>query len=278
MAIDCIISYDLGALETVTINDATTPVPSSVNGVRILFSTVNSRADIATDVDTLEAWYEYEVVSGSTTINGTTYSTGDLILLANDTTPTGTFQIDETGRYGQYISDVLPTSPDGWSFTPTQTGRQPLDSSYFADEIFTIDYEQYTTIYNAGDTLVSGVYLVVGTEGATVVVGGSRTYYVGEVFESNGSETFTGTPTCVKYDSEGQFSFATKYESNQVWGNYLGAKAQAVNPDEQLDGNLLSVASLLGGVEQAELTDQGIGLVNLQNGLDQINDYYSEQL
>lgn len=278
---DTIITYNVNDLQTISIYDGTTFVsPASINdiqGVRLLFQTVNSTSDIQTATECV-AWTQYLVTSGSAVANGVTYATGETMLFAEDTTPSGTYVMETTGIYSSYISDVLPNSGLGWTFTPSQVNRPAVDNIYFQDEIFTLTYEYYDTVYNAGTTLVDGTYLVVGTEGDTVVVEGSKTIMVGEIYTSLGSEDFTGTPTMVLFSESAQFSFATLYESFRVYQAYLAAKAVAIAPTPILDNNLLVVASLYASPSISADTTSGISLRQLQNNIDRILLYYAEQL
>jgi len=63
-----------------------------------------------------------------------------------------------------------------------------------------------------------------------------------------------------------------------VYQSYLAAKATAVNPDQKLDSNLLSVAALYASVDIATEQSEGISLDQIQDNLNQINEYYSAQL
>lgn len=280
ITIGALISYDVQDLQTVSVSDASVFTGASsianINGLRMLFSTVNSVAGAQSTVTDLVAWYEYQVVESSITINGITYVVGDLILLANDYTVTSTtVKINATGRYSQYISNVLPSAGLPYVFTPTQTGRQPFNTLYFADEVFVLDYEQYTTVYSAGNSLPAGQYLCVGTQGNKVVVNGTKTVYVGEIVTIPvGGVTFTGASNLVLYSNIGQFYFLTKYESFYIYEAYLQAKAVAINPDQALDSNLLSVAALYYTTNIGPQQTYGIGLTQLQLNLDQIIQYY----
>jgi|LakMenEpi03Aug12_release.lakeMendotaPanAssembly.Ray.scaffolds.fasta_scaffold310249_2 hypothetical protein len=276
MAIDILIDYTVNDLQEVTITDATDSV-GSVNGVRMLFSTVNSVA-AETPATVCLAWYEYEVLTGTAVVNGVSYTAGRKILLANNTTPTGTFTMQTTGRYGQYISDNLPSSGLPYVFTPEQTGRPAFDTIYFTDEVFVLDYDQYTTVYVAGQALVAGTYLVVGTGAGSVLVNGTKRIYIGETYTSLGSETFTGASRMVLYSDSAQFYFATTMQSFDVYQLYLTAKANAINPSQKLDSNLLYVAALYGSVDIAAEQSSGISLDQIQINLNQINEYYSAQL
>lgn len=280
ITIGALISYEVQDLQTVSVYDASVFTGASsisdINGLRMLFSTVNSVAGAQSTVTLLKAWFEYQVVESSITINGITYVVGDLILLANDYTVTSTtVKINATGRYGQYISNVLPSTGNPYVFTPSQTGRQPFNTLYFSDEVFVLDYEQYTTVYSAGNSLPAGQYLCVGTAGTSVVVNGTKTVYVGEIVTIPvGGVTFAGTPKLVLYSDGAQFSFLTKYESFYIYQAYLQAKAVAINPDEALNYNLLSVAALYYTTTIGTQQTSAIGLNQLQLNLNQIIEYY----
>jgi hypothetical protein len=277
-----IITYNIHDLQTVSLYDGTEDV-SDINGVRFLFETVNS-SNNPQAATTCTAWTEYEVLSGTAVANGVSYTTGSKMLFANDTTPTGTYTMQTTGRYGQYVSDILPKEPNGWSFTPSQTGNTAFNTLYFNDEIFTITAYYYDTKVEDGGTLTSGKsYLVVNPVGASgdVVVAGTKVIYAGEVYTATGAETIeTSDPTIymVEYLEEGQFSFATLYQSFGVWQAYLEAKALEVNPSQILDSNLLMVATLFASPQIAAQTTQGIDLQGLQNNIDRILNFYAHQI
>lgn len=276
-----IITYEINSLQEINIFDGTTFTPpasiNDINGVRLVFETVNSVSEpqAATQCD---AWYGYEVLTGTAIANGVSYVAGENMMFSVDTTPTGTFTMQTNGKYSQYVSDNLPNTGLGWTFTPSQCGRTAVDNIYFQDEIFTLTYEYYDTVYNAGTPLVAGTYLVVGTEGDTVVVEGTKTIMVGEIYTSLGSEDFTGTPTMVLFSESAQFSFPTLYESFRVYQAYLAAKAVAIAPTPILDNNLLVVASLYASPSISADTTSGISLRQLQNNIDRILLYYAEQL
>ena len=276
-----IITYQINDLQTISVFDGTQFTPpasiNDINGVRLVFETVNSESDVQAATECL-AFYGYEVLTGTAIVNGVSYAAGENMMFSVDVTPTGTFTMQTNGQYSQYISDNLPNSGTGWSFTPSQCGRTAVDNIYFADELFTVTYEYYDTVYNAGTTLVDGTYLVVGTEGDTVVVEGSKTIMVGEIYTSLGSEDFTGTPTMVLFSESAQFTFATLYESFRVYQAYLAAKAVAIAPTPILDSNLLVVASLYASPSISADTTSGISLRQLQNNIDRILLYYAEQL
>jgi hypothetical protein len=284
IAIGVLISYDVQDLQTVSVYDASVFTGASsitdINGLRMLFSTVNSVAAAQSNVTEMLAWYEYQVISGTIAINGVTYVAGDLILLANDYTITSTsVQIDATGRYSQYISNVLPLSGLPYVFDPSQTGRSPFNNLYFSDEVFVLNYEQYTTIYSQGDSLIAGQYLCVGVQGESVLINGTKTVYPGEVVTIPvGGVTFTGTPDLVLYSNTAQFYFITKYQSYYIYQAYLQAKAVAINPDEALNYNLLSVAALYYTTTIGTQQTSAIGLNQLQLNLNQIIEYYGPNI
>jgi hypothetical protein len=280
-----IITYDINNLTSVSIFDGTTfEEPESVldiRGVRILFSTVNSVNEIRHETVCLP-WYEYVITSGTAVANGVSYPTNSVMIFANETTPTGTFTMENTGWYSQYVSDILPLDGSGWSFTPTQTGREAQpNTGCFYDEIFTINYEFYDEVFNAGDTLDAGTYLVVAADTTSmVVIGGTKGLYVGETYVSLGSETFTATNDgyLVKFNDSTSFSFATLYQSYLVYQDYLRIKSTAVAPNWDLDSDLLAVGALLASPMVACDTDSGIDLTGLQLNIDRILSYYTAQL
>ncbi len=281
---DVIVSYDVNDLQEVSILDASvmsgTSSIADINGVRMVFSTVNSVAGAAAATECL-AYYEYEVLTGTAIANGVSYVVGDFMLFSNDTTPTGTYTMQTTGRYAQNVSATLPKEGNAYAFTPTETGREAVDTLYFQDEVFSLTYEQYETIYNVGATLAAGTYLAVGPSDGFALIATTKTIYGGEIYESAGAELFgseSGGILMVKFAQSEQFSFATQYESFNVYQSYLSAKASSVNPNTPLDSNLLAVAALYASPTIAAQTTEGIDLTGLQVNLDRINDYYLPQL
>ena len=278
--LDLIISYDVVNLTELSVLDTTLCTSpdtiSQVNGVRLLFQTVNSVANTA-EATVCEAWFEYEVLSGTAIANGQSYPTGSTMLFANDTTPTGTFTMQTTGRYGQYVSNQLPAQGLPYTFTPSQTGREAFDSIYFKDEVFSLEYYQYEDVYISGSTLVAGEYLVVGSLGSPVQIGSSL-FYVGETFTAVGGEVMSGSANAVLFSNNAQFSFATQNQSFNVYQSYLRAMSEGVMPNEPLQANLLQVAGLYASPTIAAQTTSGISLNQLQLNLDRINLYYALQL
>lgn len=278
--INILVDYVVSDLQTISITDATDfTSPNSItdiNGVRMLFSTVNSVNQTALATTCL-AWYQYEVLSGTAIANGISYPTGSTMIFANDTTPTGTFTMQTTGVYSKYISNQLPSSGLPYTFTPSEVGREPFDNNYFQDEVFSLIYEQYETTYIAGATLAAGNYLVTGTIGNTATIG-SKVVYVGETYTSAGSETFSGSVVLVKFEDSAQFTFATQYQSFAIYEMYLAEMAASSLPNEPLQAMLLQVAALYASPSIAAVTDQGISLTQLQSNLDQINNYYSHHV
>lgn len=275
--INILVDYNLNDLQTISITDATDCTsPDSITdilGVRMLFSTVNS-VNQAASATICEPWYEYEVLSGTAIANGISYPAGSKMIFRSQTTPSGTYTMQETGTYSQYISNQLPSSGLPYTFTPAQVGREPYNNSYFQDEIFSLVYEQYETAYQAGSTLVAGTYLVVGGTNDSATIG-SKTIYVGETYTSAGSETFSGSVVLYKFRDSAQFTFATQYQSFKTYEMYLAEMGASSLPNEPLQAMLLQVAALFASPSIAAITDQGISLTQLQSNLDQINNYYS---
>jgi len=111
-----------------------------------------------------------------------------------------------------------------------------------------------------------------------VAIEGSKVVMTGETYVSLGSEDFTGDPSMVLFSESAQFSFATLYESFRVYQAYLAAKAVAIAPTPILYNNLLVVASLYASPSISADTTSGISLRQLQNNIDRILLYYTEQL
>lgn len=278
--INILVDYNLNDLQTISITDATDcsspDVITDIKGLRLLFSTVNSvnQTEAAT---TCLAWYEYIVTSGTAIANGISYPNGSIMLFSVNTTPSGTFTMETTGRYSQYVSNQLPSSGLPYTFTPSQVGRTPFNDDYFADEVFIVNYEQYEEAFIAGDTLSAGTYLVVGTIGNAATIG-SKVIYVGQVYTSAGSETFSGSVVLYKFEASAQFTFATQYQNFGIYEMYLAEMGASSLPNEPLQAMLLQVAALYASPSIAAITDQGISLAQLQSNIDQINEYFSHHV
>jgi len=284
--IDILIDFDVSNLQTVSITDCTNctdgDLITDIKGVRMLFSTVNSVANLEL-ATTCQAYREYKVLTGTAVARGVSYVAGRTMLFSYNTTPTGTFTMETTGRYSQYISNVLPSTGLSYSFTPTQVGRSLYSDTYFADEVFTLDYEQYENVYLPGQTLIAGTYLVVSGDItlSEVVVNGTKRITTGETYTSLGGETFTSfqdESIMVLYSNDAQFNFATQYQSFNIYQAYLRAMAESNLPNEPLQANLLQVSGLYASPTISAQTETGISLTQLQLNLDQINNYYSQQL
>jgi len=219
-------AYDLPNLSQVRIYDNSiygTTSPYDVNATRLMFSTVNTRNQINEDVTDLIAFKEYIVTSGFVVINRVQYDIGNKIYLANDSTPSGTFKIAETGYYG-IRSTFLPTDSYA-AYTPSQMiyGQTGL---FYPDNVITCRYEMYNTKYQEGETITISEptqFIVIGTQGDSIGISVS-TYYVGEVFTKIapfGFLNLTGTNYVVKLESETEKNFRTWYENWTLWSQYF---------------------------------------------------------
>jgi hypothetical protein len=282
MANELLISYDRYTLQQIDIYDATDyPIglvtKNSINQTRFLFATVNTINNRQLDVTTLEAYKEYDLVgTGSITVNGVTYSAGSSVVFANDETPTipAGLTINESGYYVPY-STYIPSVYDYATIIPSSMG---LTGNVFPDSVIHIIYETYTTEYLAGATAPSGTYIVQGTQGDSISIGG-ETYYVGEVFTKGGSFTFTnnaGTNKVVKYFQSGDAYTWTDYNAYQVYESYVQALAQGkCGCDSDFVGNYLKVYSLLNSLYISAERDVNVDTDSMQAALDEINTLYS---
>ena len=281
MDIEAIVSYNVDDLSTLRVIDASnygTPNPevTDVNATRFVFSSVNARANIQTNVTSLKANYEYEFVgTGTITIDGKTFNAGDTFIFRVDVsvTPPATIQINETGYYSP-VTDYDPATEPYEQFVPSQVGIP--NNLYFPDNIFTCEYDVYTTEYTTGVTFPAGTYIVTGTGTIDVDIN-SYTYNVGEVFTTTVSTFFTdvtGTNKVVKLEGSTTFYFMTYKYAYEVYESYINAIAEG-QCGTSLQSNFVQVHALLHSNIINFEKGISVDLTAMQNTLDIINTNYS---
>lgn len=283
MEIDAIVSYNLDDLSTLRVIDTSnygTPNPevTDVNATRFVFSSVNARANIQTNVTSLKANYEYEFVgTGAITIDGKTLNAGDTFIFRVDVsvTPPATIQINETGYYSP-VTDYDPATDSYEQFVPSQTGLP--DNLYFPDNIFTCEYDVFTTQYSEGhpSEIPIGTYIVVGN-GTIGLDIGDDVYRVGDVFTTSLGFNFaniTGTNFVVRLYGSTTFYFMTYKYAYEVYESYINAIAEG-QCGTSLQSNFVQVHALLHSNIINFEKGISVDLTAMQNTLDIINTNYS---
>lgn len=281
MDIDAIVSYNLDDLSTLRVTDTSNygspnPEITDVNATRFVFSSVNGQASRQTNVTALQANVEYQLVgTGSMTINGKTFSAGNTFILrvSVTVTPPSTLQIDETGYYSP-VTSYDPATETYEQFVPSQVGIP--DNLYFPDNIFTCEYDVFTTEYLEGIVFPAGTYIVTGTGTIDVDING-YTYNVGEVFTTTASSYFlnvTGTNKVVQLYGSTTFYFMTYKYAYQVYESYINAIAEG-QCGTSLQSNFVQVHALLHSNIINFEKGISVDLTAMQNTLDIINTNYS---
>lgn len=280
MDIDAIVSYNVDDLSTLRVTDASAygspnPEVTDVNATRFVFSSVNARANALTNVTELKANYEYEFVgSGTITIDGKTFNAGDTFIFRVDVnvTPPSTIQINETGYYSP-VTDYNPATDNYEEFVPSQTGI--TDESYFPDNIFTCNYNVFTTEYSEGETMPRDTYIVIG--GGTIEITSGQQFNTNEVFVSDEDDIFTniiGNNKVVKLEGSTTFYFMTYKYAYQVYERYVQAVAQG-QCGTGLQANFLQVHTLLHSNIINFEKGISVDLETMQANLDIINSNYT---
>jgi hypothetical protein len=281
MDIDAIVSYNLDDLSTLRVTDTSnygSPNPdiADVNATRFVFSSVNGQANRQTNVTALQANYEYQLVgTGSMTIDGKVFNAGEKFILrvSVTVTPPSTLQIDETGYYSP-VTDYIPSVDAYEQFVPSQVGIP--DNLYFPDNIFTCQYDVYTTEYAFSDSDIAiGTYIVVGNGTISLDIGG--TYRPGDVFYAPFEFNFanvTGTNKVVEFYGSTTFYFMTYKYAYQVYENFVQAVAQG-QCGTSLQSNFVQVHALLHSNIINFEKGISVDLTAMQNTLDIINTNYS---
>jgi len=281
MDIDAIVSYNLDDLSTLRVIDTSnygSPNPdiADVNATRFVFSSVTGQANRQTNVTALQANYEYQLVgTGSMTIDGKVFSAGEKFILRVSVTvaPPSTLQIDETGYYSP-VTNYIPSVDAYEQFVPSQVGIP--DNLYFPDNIFTCQYDVYTTEYTENVTFPAGTYIVTGI-GKIAVDVTNYFYNVGEVFTVSTSTIFsdiTGTNQVVELYGSTTFYFMTYKYAYQVYESYINAIADG-QCGTSLQSNFVQVHALLHSNIINFEKGISVDLTAMQNTLDIINTNYS---
>jgi hypothetical protein len=267
-----LISFDEDILTSVEVYDSSTYSGSSiedVTAVRFMFATVNS-VNGASSVSTLEPWRQY-TLNQNTTINGVSYLKDAVVYLANEYNLTGTDTATETGFYGERQT-WIPSDSGYVSFNPDQTYN--TTSLIFEDNVFTLNYQLFTTSYAAGSNRPAGTYIVVGTEGSFITIAGGQRY-VGEVFTSAATFTFTGASTISLLDAEATTYFCTTGQIYQTLQRYIILLANNANASIEIKNNLLKVIANYNVAGFSEAQSYGIDLQYMQNLLTETQEFYS---
>ena len=274
---NAIISFDENTLSTIEVYDASTytspDIISDVNAVRIMFATVNS-VNLAGSTGTIKAWTEY-TADQALTINDVSYATGDIIYLANDYTLSGSNTVTETGFYGER-SSWLPSQATYTFFTPSQCYN--TESVVFSDNVFTMKYELYTTVYLEGSTLITGTYIVTGDIGTFIEINNNEIYYAGEVFDGESGDVITSNEGAgaVLKDTETTLYFCTTGQAFEVLQSYVKTVANNMNAPQESKEALLKVIANYNVVDFTAAQQYGFDLQYMQNLLDEIQEYYAQ--
>lgn len=282
MDIEAIVSYNIDDLATLRVTDASnygTPNPevTDVNATRFVFSSVSARANIQTNVTSLKANYEYEFVgTGTITIDGKVFNAGDTFIFRVDVsvTPPATIQINETGYYSP-VTSYDPATEGYEQFVPSQTGIP--DNLYFPDNIFTCEYDVYTTKYSVIDSDIPiATYIVIGNGTIRLNIS-SNIYRFGEVFYAPAEfqyDNLTGINYVVKLYGSTTFYFMTYKYAYQVYEKYISAIAVG-QCGTSLQSNFVQVHALLHSNIINFEKGISVDLTAMQNTLDIINTNYS---
>jgi hypothetical protein len=248
-------------------------VVTDVNVVRIMFATVNS-VNSAGSVSTIKAWTEY-TADQALTINGVSYATGDIIYLSEDYTLSGSNTVTETGFYGER-STWTPSDATYTFFTPSQCYNTTAVS--FTDNVFTMKYELYTTVYQNSQSISAGTYIVGGSDNYYITLSNGDIRYVGEVFTTSTTLTITSTgdATAVLKEADTTLYFCTTGQAFEVLQSYIKAVANNMNAPQEVKSSLLKVIANYNVVDFTAAQQYGFDLQYMQNLLDEIQEYYAE--
>jgi hypothetical protein len=278
MTADLLISYNVNRLSTVSMRDNSvydlTTTIQDINGTRFRFATATSLAAPSQNVTIAQAFFEYIVVSGTFTYNGTAYVAGDVFCFVSTFPLPNTCIVAATGYYVP-VSTYLPTDATPASFTPTQTGLGG-NVIYFPDTSFVVDYELYSTKYAQNATLPAGRYLVIG--GGTILFNGVSTFSTGELLTAVGGETFTDTTGqnyVVKYETNTPMYFYTNYYSFALWERYTNYIATSYQVSQQTYSDFLQITSKLNACNMYAQQNFGVSLNGIQELLDQVNNNFN---
>lgn len=276
MAADIIIASDNSTNTSLYVYDTTDYIANSalisdITAVRFLFATYNSlQGQVSTK--TLVENYEYQVISGSITINGVTYVVGDKFVPQQAITADDSVIIYPTGYFTQY-NDLTPSQVDYFEFYPSNLGEN--DSTFIDADRF-VRYETYRQNILAG-SVSAGTYIVKGAQNDFILIG-SEKYYVGEVFTKSTAFTFSGTPTLAKQFLTGTFEFWTNASASIVYQDYVNALSnRALYQSEDFKDNFIATnTNYTLPYFQADL-NLGSNSQAIQASLDVINNFLSTQ-
>jgi hypothetical protein len=215
------------------------------------------------------------VGTGTITIDGKTFNAGDTFIFRVDVsvTPPATIQINETGYYSP-VTDYDPATDSYEQFVPSQTGIP--NNLYFPDNIFTCEYDVFTTEYLESIVFPAGTYIVTGTGKIELDID-SNNYNVGEVFTTTVSTFFTdvtGTNKVVQLYGSTTFYFMTYKYAYEVYESYINAIAEG-QCGTSLQSNFVQVHALLHSNIINFEKGISVDLTAMQNTLDIINTNYS---
>jgi hypothetical protein len=273
---NAMISFDENTLSTIEVYDASTytspDIISDVKAVRIMFATVNS-VNLAGTTSDLKAWTEY-IADDSFYINDVPYNSGDTIYLSEDYTLSSGFTATETGFYGERTT-WLPSDATYTFFTPSQCYN--TESLVFSDNVFTMKYELYKTIYTDANFLDEGYYIVKGDIGSYIELSSGAKYYAGEVFYTYG-DAFTSYDDAVVVlkDAETTLYFCTTGQAFEVLQSYVKTVANNMNAPQESKEALLKVIANYNVVDFTAAQQYGFDLQYMQNLLDEIQEYYAQ--
>lgn len=245
MATAVIIGYNPYTNDVLSFYDATDYVDvtiQSINQVRYLFATYNSLLAPSESVDDLVVGYEYEVVSGTITLNGYDYTAGQKFIPYESAEVTGGV-VNATGWYSVYTS-AIPSDALPVEFTPSLVGDS---GDLFLDAMRFVRYEIYDTEHSAGTIVVSTAtqFIVRGDVDDSILIGAAE-IFVGQVFYKSATFTFTGTPTIVEYYDTSTTDFWTDGNSTAVYQDYINnLSTDVLNQSQDYKDNFIRTFTCL---------------------------------
>lgn len=273
MNADFIPAYNVADLTEVRIYDSSTydtTTISDIGAVRMLFGNVPAINGVDTNVTTLYAWNQYIVTSGSVSLYGKTYTTGDYIYLANTVTISNeSVTVSQTGYYGG-ITTWTPSSGTYASFTPSQSIYNS-NNIYYPDYVFLLQYELYGQRIAHSVALTDAIqYIVTGDAGNYITYGGA-TYYVGEVFTTSGTDPFTngvGTNYVNPLVASTTQPFYTWYNNWNLLSAYMDKIAKSYSTTADFQADFVAVYARNNANSMFAEQNFGLSLTGIQNNLD----------
>jgi len=198
------ITFDFNTGETFTVTDNTGIYDATVNptgygapnieasdvtATRMIFGNYITETRPQSAATSIEAGVEYHAVgTGSFVYDTKTVLAGETFIFQSTDSVTlpSTLIIVPTGRFNPVINFV-PTDVTTGDFTPSLLGDT---NTVFADSIYNLQYDVFTTKYLASESFGAGTYIVSGDIG-TIIAVDSVEYRVGEVFIVGSTESFT---------------------------------------------------------------------------------------